>query len=92
MYEREDRIGGLLMYGIPNMKLAKHEVVDRRIDLMRAEGIEFRTGQNVGQNVDPEELLRDHDATLLACGATVPRDLKIDGTGAFRDPFRHGVL
>ena len=79
VFEREDRIGGLLMYGIPNMKLDKREVVDRRIDLMRAEGIEFVAGAHVGQNVDIADLRRDHDAILLACGATRPRDLPIPG-------------
>ena len=79
VFEREDRIGGLLMYGIPNMKLDKRLVVDRRIDLMRAEGIEFVTGAHVGVNVDVGDLRRDHDAILLACGATEPRDLPIPG-------------
>ena len=79
VFEREDRIGGLLMYGIPNMKLDKREVVDRRIDLMRAEGIEFVTGAHVGRNVDIDDLRRDYDAILLACGATRPRDLEIPG-------------
>ncbi len=79
VFEREDRIGGLLMYGIPNMKLDKHQVVDRRIDLMRAEGIEFITGAHVGHNIGIADLRRDHDAILLACGATRPRDLPIPG-------------
>jgi len=79
VFEREDRIGGLLMYGIPNMKLDKREVVDRRIDLMRAEGIEFVTGAHVGHNIGIADLRRDFDAILLACGATRPRDLPIPG-------------
>ena len=79
VFEREDRIGGLLMYGIPNMKLDKRLVVDRRIDLMRAEGIEFVTSAHVGHNVDIADLRRDVDAILLACGATRPRDLPIPG-------------
>ena len=79
VFEREDRIGGLLMYGIPNMKLDKREVVDRRIDLMRAEGIEFITGAHVGHNIGIADLRRDFDAILLACGATRPRDLPIPG-------------
>ena len=78
VYERNDRIGGLLMYGIPNMKLDKG-VVERRLDKMRAEGVKFVTGANVGQNVDPTQLLNDHDALLLATGATNPRDLPIPG-------------
>jgi NAD(P)H-dependent glutamate synthase small subunit len=78
VYERDDRIGGLLMYGIPNMKLDKG-IVDRRVDLLRAEGIEFVTGANVGVNVDAEQLRRDNDAVILCCGATRPRDLPIPG-------------
>ncbi len=79
VYEREDRIGGLLMYGIPNMKLDKTGVVDRRVDLLRAEGINFVTGADVGRNIDPQHLIADNDALLLATGATVPRDLPIPG-------------
>ncbi len=78
VYERDDRIGGLLMYGIPNMKLEK-ETVDRRVNLLRAEGIEFVTGAHVGENVDPQQLRRDYDALVLCCGATRPRDLPIPG-------------
>ena len=78
VYERADRIGGLLTYGIPNMKLGK-DIVERRLDLMRAEGIEFVTGADVGRNVDPRQLRDDNDALVLATGATVPRDLPIDG-------------
>jgi glutamate synthase (NADPH) small chain len=78
VYERADRIGGLLMYGIPNMKLDKG-VVSRRVDLLREEGIEFVTGADVGRDVDPQELLADNDALLLATGATNPRDLTIPG-------------
>ena len=79
VYERDDRIGGLLMYGIPNMKLDKKIVVDRRVDLLRQEGIEFVTNAHVGVNVEVDELRHRHDALLLACGATVPRDLPIPG-------------
>lgn len=78
VYERADRIGGLLMYGIPNMKLDK-DVVDRRVNLLREEGVTFITNANVGQNVDPKQLVDDHDALLLATGATKPRDLPIPG-------------
>jgi len=78
VYEREDRIGGLLMYGIPNMKLEKR-MVDRRVDLLRAEGVEFVTNAHVGVNVDVTELNDKNDALLLACGATKPRDLPIPG-------------
>jgi NAD(P)H-dependent glutamate synthase small subunit len=79
VYERDDRIGGLLMYGIPNMKLEKRAVVERRLALLEAEGVRFVTNAHVGRNVDAEALRRDHDALLLACGATVPRDLPIPG-------------
>ena len=79
VYERADRIGGLLMYGIPNMKLDKFEVVDRRLDLMRQEGVEFVTNADIGGGhngtLSVTEILRDIDVMLLATGATVPRDL-----------------
>jgi NAD(P)H-dependent glutamate synthase small subunit len=78
VYERADRIGGLLMYGIPNMKLDK-ALVDRRVQLMREAGIEFVTGAEVGVNVDAAELKAGHDAVLLATGSTRPRDLAIPG-------------
>lgn len=84
VYERSNRPGGLLQYGIPNMKLSK-DAVQRRIDKMTAEGINFVTGADVGNTVDPKDLQQDHDALLLACGATKPRDLPI----ANRDT--HGV-
>jgi glutamate synthase (NADPH/NADH) small chain len=76
VYERADRIGGLLQYGIPNMKLSK-EVVQRRVDKMEAEGVQFVTGVDVGKDMDPQRLRSDFDALLLACGATKPRDLPI---------------
>jgi len=78
VYERDDRIGGLLMYGIPNMKLDKR-IVERRVDLLRAEGVAFVVNAHVGVNLDVAELRRDNDALLLACGATKPRDLPIPG-------------
>jgi len=78
VYERSDRIGGLLTYGIPNMKLDKG-VVQRRLDLMAAEGVRFVTGADVGKNVDPKKLVAENDAVLLATGATKPRDLPIPG-------------
>jgi len=78
VYERADRVGGLLMYGIPNMKLDKH-VVSRRVDLMRESGVEFVTSADVGRNVDPKEIEANFDAVLLATGATRPRDLPIPG-------------
>jgi len=79
VFERADRIGGLLMYGIPNMKLDKKGVVNRRIDLLRDAGIRFETNADVGGNIEPKQLLADSDALLLATGATVPRDLPIAG-------------
>ncbi len=78
VYERADRVGGLLMYGIPAMKLAK-ELVERRVDLLRAEGIAFETGVEVGRDLDPAELRTRFDALVLATGATVARDLAIPG-------------
>lgn len=81
VYERFDRVGGLLMYGIPNMKLDK-KVVDRRVELMKAEGVEFVTGANVGENVKAEELLKNYDSVILACGASHPRDIKAPGREA----------
>ncbi len=78
VYERDDRIGGLLMYGIPPMKLDK-EIVNRRVQIMEQEGVEFHPGLNVGVNLDIQELNEKSDALLLACGSTRPRDLKIEG-------------
>lgn len=76
--EREDRIGGLLMYGIPNMKLDK-KLVKKRTDIMREEGVEFKTGVFVGRDVNAQNLVEKYDALLLACGSTRPRDLSIEG-------------
>lgn len=78
VFEREDRPGGLLIYGIPNMKLEK-PVVQRRLDKMAAEGITFRTGVDVGKDLSPEQLRRDFDAVVLCCGAAQPRDLAVPG-------------
>ncbi len=78
VFERSDRIGGLLRYGIPNMKLEK-QVIDRRVDIMKAEGVEFVTGANVGIDVKPARLMREYDAVILACGASNPRDIKVPG-------------
>jgi len=78
VFERADRIGGLLMYGIPNMKLDK-AIVDRRIDLMRQSGVKFVTDTDVGRDVDPAKLRQEFDALLLTTGATKPRDLDIPG-------------
>ena len=78
VFERADRLGGLLMYGIPNMKLEKN-LIERRIQIMREEGIEFRVNQDVGKTVSPTDLVSSYDAVLLATGATVARDLNIPG-------------
>ncbi len=81
VFERADRPGGLLMYGIPNMKLDKKEVVLRRIKLMEQEGIRFICNANVGENVEPQVFLNEYDATVICTGATKPRDLPIEGRG-----------
>ncbi|VVT55756.1 uncharacterized protein SAPINGB_P004722 [Magnusiomyces paraingens] len=78
VYERSDRIGGLLMYGIPNMKLDKR-VVDRRTKLMADEGVKFITNSTVGEDVTVDELKTNNDAVVMACGSTIARDLKIPG-------------
>ncbi len=83
VYERADRVGGLLMYGIPNMKLGKEDVVERRVNLLREAGITFITGTSVGDgsndSLNVTELREQHDVVLLTTGATVPRDLPIEG-------------
>ena len=79
--ERDDRPGGLLMYGIPNMKLDKRSVLIRRLELMEQSGIKFICNANVGDNVEAQLLLRDFDATVLCTGATRPRDLPVEGRG-----------
>src|SRR5699024_6625426 len=79
--ERHDRIGGLLRYGIPNMKLEK-EILDRRIQLMEEEGIQFVTNADVGKTIKAEDLLNQYDRVILACGASNPRDIKVPGREA----------
>ena len=79
VFERADRPGGLLMYGIPNMKLDKKEVVLRRIKLLEEEGIKFICNAHVGENVEAEIFLKEFDATVICTGATQPRDLPIEG-------------
>jgi glutamate synthase (NADPH) small chain len=78
VFERSDRIGGLLMYGIPNMKLEK-QVIDRRVHIMKEEGITFVTNANVGENYSVEQILKEYDSIILACGASNPRDIKVPG-------------
>ena len=81
MYERSDRVGGLLMYGIPNMKLEKW-VIDRRVDILKEEGIEFKTNVDVGRDISAEELKAQYDAVVLCCGAKQPRDIGVPGRDA----------
>nr|WP_144926789.1 glutamate synthase subunit beta [Paenibacillus bovis] len=78
VFERSDRIGGLLTYGIPKMKIEQH-VVDRRVKLLKAEGIEFRTNMEVGKQITVQQLLSEYDSVILCIGSTRPRDLKIPG-------------
>lgn len=78
VYEKADRIGGLLRYGIPQFKMEKH-IIDRRLEQMSAEGVSFVTGAEVGKNISVEDLRRDCDAIVLAGGAEQPRDLKVPG-------------
>lgn len=93
VFERADRIGGLLMYGIPNMKLDK-ELVQRRVDLMAKEGVNFLVNTEVGVNFPAEKLLSDFDAVIVCTGATKPRDLPIEGRQLkgvhFAMEFLHG--
>jgi glutamate synthase (NADPH/NADH) len=81
VYERSDRVGGLMMYGVPNMKADKTEVVQRRVDLLAAEGITFVTSAHIGAEGHPSihDIRDETDAVVLACGATKPRDLPVDG-------------
>ena len=79
VFEREDRPGGLLMYGIPNMKLDKKEVVLRRIEILEQKGVKFICNTAVGENVESEIFLKEFDATVICTGATRPRDLPIEG-------------
>ena len=78
VYEKNDRIGGLLRYGIPDFKMEKIHI-DRRVKQMEAEGVKFKTNQNVGGNVDSEKLVKDYDSVLLTGGAEWPRDLPVPG-------------
>ena len=81
VFEREDRVGGLLMYGIPNMKLEK-QIIDRKINVMKEEGVTFVTGANVGKNYKAAKLLKEFDSVVLACGASNPRDINVPGRDA----------
>ena len=81
VFERSDRIGGLLMYGIPNMKLEKY-IIDRRVNLMKEEGVTFVTNADVGGNYEASQILAEFDSVILACGASNPRDIKAPGREA----------
>ena len=81
VYERKDRVGGLLRYGIPNMKLDKR-VIDRRIEMMEKAGIRFEVNVNVGSDITGEELEKQYDAVILSCGASHPRDITAPGRDA----------
>ena len=81
VFERSDRIGGLLMYGIPNMKLDK-SVIERRINIMKEEGVIFKTGCSIGKKIKAQDILNEFDAVILACGASSPRDIKAPGRDA----------
>lgn len=78
VFERSDRIGGLLMYGIPNMKLDKN-IVKRRVEILKKEGITFVTNTEVGKNYSAAKLVNEYDAVVLCCGATKARDLQVEG-------------
>lgn len=81
VYERSDRPGGLLRYGIPNMKLEK-SVIDRRIKVMEESGIQFICNTDIGKDITGEELLKEYDRIVLACGASHPRDINVPGRDA----------
>lgn len=81
VFERSDRIGGLLMYGIPNMKLEKH-IIERRKELMAAEGVVFCVNSDVGKNVSADDIIENFNAVILACGSSNPRDIKAEGRNA----------
>ncbi len=81
VFERNDHIGGLLMYGIPNMKLEKW-VIDRRQKVMEEEGVKFIVNADVGKNVKAEDIVKEYDSVILACGASNPRDIKATGREA----------
>ena len=81
VFERSDRVGGLLMYGIPNMKLEK-QIIDRKIAIMKEEGVTFITGTDIGKDIKASKLLHDFDRVVLACGASNPRDINAPGRDA----------
>src|SRR6202030_3169973 len=78
LFEKSDRIGGLLRYGIPDFKLGKH-LIDRRVEQMAAGGVEFRTSVEIGVTLGVDELAAQYDALALTGGAELPRDLEVPG-------------
>lgn len=94
VFERSDRVGGLLMYGIPNMKLEKR-IIDRKINIMKEEGVIFVTGADVGKTYNASKIKKEFDRVILACGASNPRDIKVPGRDAkgiyFAVDFLKGV-
>ena len=81
VYERSDRVGGLLMYGIPNMKLEK-QIIERKVGIMEEEGVTFLTGVDVGKDIKAAKLLKEYDRVVLACGSSNPRDIQAPGRDA----------
>ncbi len=81
VFERSDRIGGLMMYGIPNMKLEK-QIVERKVKIMEEEGVIFQTNINVGVDITAKKIVKDFDRVILACGASHPRDIQVEGRDA----------
>lgn len=81
VFEKSDRVGGLLRYGIPNMKLEKH-IIDRKIDVMKEEGVEFITNSNIGENVKAKKIMDEFDSVVLTCGSSNPRDINAPGRDA----------
>src|SRR3972149_5719417 len=86
LYEKNDRIGGLLRYGIPDFKMEKH-LIDRRMEQMRAEGVDFHVNQHIGVNVPAQKLLDEYDAVVLTGGSDNPRDLQVPGRELARIHF-----
>ena len=81
VFEREDKVGGLLRYGIPNMKLEK-QIIDRKIKIMEEEGVIFQTSCNIGKDKRASSILKEFDRVILCCGASNPRDIKVPGRKA----------
>ncbi len=91
VFEKNNKVGGLLRYGIPDFKLEK-QLIDRRIQQMAIEGVEFKTGVNVGVDIPAKQLLDKYDAVVLAGGSEKPRDISIPGQGIQRNLFCNGIL